>query len=36
MLPFNDAAVPEIDVEGGKVLVDPPGGVLPGGNEKEA
>jgi 16S rRNA processing protein RimM len=36
MLPFNDAAVPEIDVEGGKVLVDPPPGLLPGGNEKEA
>ena len=36
MLPFNDEAVPEIDVEGGKVLVDPPAGVLPGGNEKEA
>jgi 16S rRNA processing protein RimM len=36
MLPFTDEAVPEIDVEGGKVLVDPPPGVLPGGNEKEA
>ena len=36
MLPFNDDAVPEIDVAGGKVLVDPPSGVLPGGNEKEA
>lgn len=36
MLPFNDAAVPEIDVEGGKVVVDPPAGVLPGGSEKEA
>jgi 16S rRNA processing protein RimM len=36
MLPFNDEAVPEIDVERGKVLVDPPAGVLPGGNEKEA
>jgi 16S rRNA processing protein RimM len=36
MLPFNDAAVPEIDVAGGKVLIDPPLGVLPGGNEKEA
>ena len=31
MLPFTDQAVPEIDVEGGKVLVDPPAGVLPGG-----
>jgi len=36
MLPFNDEAVPEVDVAGGKVLVDPPSGVLPGGNEKEA
>jgi 16S rRNA processing protein RimM len=36
MLPFTDEAVPEIDVDGGKVLVDPPAGVLPGGNEKEA
>lgn len=36
MLPFNDAAVPEIDVEGGKVVVDPPAGVLAGGNQKEA
>ena len=36
MLPFTDEAVPEIDVPGGKVLVDPPAGVLPGGSEKEA
>jgi 16S rRNA processing protein RimM len=36
MLPFTDAVVPEIDVEGGKVLVDPPAGVLAGGSEKEA
>ena len=36
MLPFNDDAVPEIDVEGGRVVVDPPAGVLAGGNEKEA
>ena len=36
MLPFNDEAVPEVDVEGGRVLVNPPAGVLPGGNEKEA
>ena len=36
MLPFNDEAVPEIDVPGGKVVVDPPAGVLAGGNEKEA
>ena len=31
MLPFTDEAVPEIDVEGGKVVVDPPAGVLAGG-----
>jgi len=36
MLPFTDAVVPEIDVEGGKVLVDPPAGLLAGGNAKEA
>ncbi len=36
MLPFTDEAVPEIDVEGGKVLVEPPAGLLPGGTEKEA
>jgi 16S rRNA processing protein RimM len=36
MLPFTDQAVPEIDVDGGKVLVEPPAGLLPGGNEKEA
>jgi 16S rRNA processing protein RimM len=37
MLPFTDAVVPEIDVEGGKVVVDPPAGLLVGGREtKEA
>ena len=36
MLPFTAAAVPEVDVEGGKVVVDPPAGVLPGGETKEA
>lgn len=36
MLPFTDEAVPEIDVPGGKVVVDPPAGVLPGGSAKEA
>lgn len=35
MLPFTDEAVPEIDVEGGKVLIDPPAGLLAGGREKE-
>ena len=35
MLPFTDEAVPEIDVEGGKVLVDPPAGLLAGGTKKE-
>jgi 16S rRNA processing protein RimM len=35
MLPFTDEAVPEIDVAGGKVLVDPPAGLLAGGGEKE-
>ncbi|WP_421995071.1 ribosome maturation factor RimM [Reyranella sp.] len=36
MLPFNDEAVPEVDVEGGKVVVDPPAGVLAVASEKEA
>ncbi len=36
MLPFTDEAVPEVDIEGGKVVVDPPAGLLAGGNEKEA
>jgi len=36
MLTFTDAVVPEVDVEGGKVLVDPPAGVLAGGEAKEA
>ena len=35
MLPFTDEAVPEIDVEGGKVVVDPPAGLLAGGGAKE-
>ena len=36
IVPFNDESVPEIDVEGGKVVVDPPAGVLAGGSAKEA
>lgn len=28
LLPFTTEAVPEIDVEGGKVIVDPPAGLL--------
>jgi len=36
MLPFTDQAVPEIDVAGGKVVVEPPAGLLPGGGTKEA
>ena len=36
MLPFTAEAVPEVDVEGGKVVVDPPAGVLAGGETKEA
>ena len=35
MLPFTDAVVPEIDVPGGKVVVDPPAGLLAGGAAKE-
>ncbi|MBS0222307.1 MAG: ribosome maturation factor RimM [Proteobacteria bacterium] len=36
MLPFTDATVPEIDIEGGKVVVDPPAGLLAEGETKEA
>jgi 16S rRNA processing protein RimM len=36
MLPFTDEAVPEVDVEGGKIVVDPPAGVLAGRETKEA
>jgi 16S rRNA processing protein RimM len=36
MLPFTNDTVPEIDVEGGKIVIDPPAGLIPGGNEKEA
>jgi 16S rRNA processing protein RimM len=35
MLPFTDEAVPEIDIDGGKVVVDPPAGLLAGGETKE-
>ena len=31
MLPFTNERVPEVDVPGGKVTVDPPAGLLPGG-----
>jgi 16S rRNA processing protein RimM len=33
MMPFNDGSVPGIDVEGGKVVIDPPAGLLAGGGE---
>jgi 16S rRNA processing protein RimM len=36
MLPFTDEAVPEIDRESGRIVVEPPVGLLPGGAEKEA
>ena len=36
MLPFTDEAVPEIDIEGGKVVVDPPAGLLAEDDTKEA
>jgi 16S rRNA processing protein RimM len=36
MLPFTNEVVPEIDVEGGKIVVDPPAGLLTGGEAKEA
>ena len=36
MLPFTDEVVPEIDVEGGRVVVDPPAGLLVESKTKEA
>ncbi len=33
MVPFNDESVPEVDIEGGKVVIDPPAGLLTGGKE---
>jgi 16S rRNA processing protein RimM len=36
MLPFSDEAVPEVDIEGGKVVVDPPAGLLAESGTKEA
>ncbi len=36
VLPFTDEAVPEIDIEGGKVVVDPPAGLLADRETKEA
>ena len=36
ILPFTDEVVPEIDVEGGKVVIDPPAGLLAGRETKEA
>jgi 16S rRNA processing protein RimM len=34
MLPFTDEAVPEIDVPGGKLTIEPPAGLLAGGNKE--
>src|SRR6478735_2529057 len=36
MLRFTEEAVPEVDVEGGKVVIEPPAGLLAGSKEKEA
>lgn len=36
MLPFTDEVVPEIDVPGGKIVVEPPAGLLATGATKEA
>ena len=35
MLPFTDEAVPEVDPGSGKVVIDPPAGLLAGGGAKE-
>jgi 16S rRNA processing protein RimM len=29
LLPFTDAAVPKVDLDGGRIIVDPPEGVVP-------
>jgi 16S rRNA processing protein RimM len=36
MLPFTDEVVPEVDVEGGKVVIEPPAGLLAEDGTKEA
>jgi 16S rRNA processing protein RimM len=36
MLPFTDEAVPEVDPGSGKVVIDPPAGLLAAGQTKEA
>jgi 16S rRNA processing protein RimM len=36
MLPFTDEVVPEIDIEGGRVVIDPPAGLLADRVTKEA
>jgi 16S rRNA processing protein RimM len=35
MVPFSDAAVPAVDVEGGRITVDPPDGLLDEGRKGE-
>ena len=34
MLPFTDDAVPEVDLDGGRMVVDPPPGLMPGGGDE--
>lgn len=36
MVPFTDEAVPEVDIARGKVVIDPPAGLLAGNGTKEA
>jgi 16S rRNA processing protein RimM len=35
LIPFSDAAVPEVDIAGGRVVVDPPRGLLGDDREEE-
>ena len=35
LVPFTEAAVPKVDVAGGRVVVDPPRGLLDDGDEEE-
>jgi 16S rRNA processing protein RimM len=35
MVPFNEQAVPQVDLAAGRIVVDPPAGTLPGDNSAD-
>jgi 16S rRNA processing protein RimM len=35
LVPFSDAVVPEVDIAGGRVVIDPPRGIFDDGGERE-